>query len=186
VSPGSAISRFLRGSPLVAAVLYAVAVGLFVTGTYLAVGAMRDGVYSLEQATQTLEQLQSRDGRSAPAAASNPNRGNPLLDGPSLTVAGASLLQRVNAIIVGLGGSVQSSQVDAATLAKEDTVSLLINCELEQSGLQKLLFSLETSTPFVFVDQLDIQAPPASNVNDNRPIPLRVTMNISARWQGMK
>jgi general secretion pathway protein M len=186
VNIGSAISRFLRGSPLVAAVIYAVAVGLFVTATYLAVGTMLDSVYSLEQATQSLEQLQRTDGRSAPAAANNPNRGNPLLDGSSLTVAGASLLQRVSAVIAGLGGSMQSSQVDATTLAKEDTVSLLINCELEQAGLQKLLFNLETSMPFVFVDQLDIQASQGSNANDTRPAPLRVTMNISARWQGMK
>jgi general secretion pathway protein M len=186
VNIGSAISGFLRGSPLVAAVLYAVAVGLFATATYLAVSTMRDSVYSLEQAAQSLEQLQSTNGRSAPAAASNPNRGNPLLDGSSLTVAGASLLQRVNAVIVGLGGSMQSSQVDATTLAKEDSVSLLINCEMEQAALQKLLFNLETSTPFVFVDQLDIQASPASNENEKRPVLLRVTMNISARWQGMK
>jgi general secretion pathway protein M len=48
--------------------------------------------------------------------------------------------------------------------------------------LQKLLYDLETGMPFVFIDQLVVQAPVAG-VEASR---MRVLLAASAQWGGRK
>jgi general secretion pathway protein M len=181
----STITRFLGRSPLIAAVLYLVAIGLFLTAFSMAMLDITDQVRSAQQASETLAQLRSREGRAAPVQA-GATETNPFLEGTTLTVASAALLQRVSGAITGVGGSVQSSQVDITTGGKDGIVGLLINFELEQPALQKLLFDLETGSPMLFIDQIDIQAPQSTPASDDRASQLRVSLNASGRWRGPK
>jgi hypothetical protein len=70
--------------------------------------------------------------------------GTPFLEGPTVTVAGVTLLQRVASAVGNVGGTIQSSQVDVlGTQARDGLVGLVVSCEMEQSALQKLLYDLE-------------------------------------------
>ena len=57
----------------------------------------------------------------------------------------------------------ESSQLDVqGSQAKAGFVGMVANCELEQSALQAVLYDLEASMPFLFIDQLDIQTATAT------------------------
>src|SRR5580698_5599665 len=170
----STITRFLSRSPLVSAVLYLVAIGLFVVVSCMAILDITDQIGTARQSSEALEQLRSRQGHAAPVQADTTET-NPFLEGATLNVASSALLQRVSGAITAVGGSVQSSQVDITTGGKDGIVGLLINFELEQPALQKLLFDLETGSPLLFIDQLDIQTPQSGPANDASP--LRVSLN---------
>jgi general secretion pathway protein M len=113
--------------------------------------------------------------------------GTPFLEGPTVTVAGATLLQRVAAAVGNVGGTIQSSQVDIlGTQAKDGFVGLLVSCEMEQPALQKLLYDLEVGMPFLFVDQLDVQVPQTTAANEGGVGKIRVVLGVSGQWQGNK
>jgi general secretion pathway protein M len=181
----STITRLLGRSPLIAAVLYLAAIGLFVFVSSIAILDITDQVRTAQQTSEVLEQLRSREGRAAPVQASAVET-NPFLEGPTLNVASAGLLQRVSGAITAVGGSVQSSQVDITTGGKDGIVGLLINFELEQPALQKLLFDLETGSPLLIIDQIDIQTPQSTPASGDNAGQLRISLNASGRWRGPK
>ena len=111
--------------------------------------------------------------------------GSPLLEGATVTVGGANLLQRVAASISRLGGSILYTQVDLQGLqSKDGFVSVTVNCEVEQPALQKLLYDLEAGMPFLFVDQLVAQGPASPGTTPEGK--LRVLISVSGQWQGSK
>ena len=183
---GNALTRALTHSPLIAVVLYlAVATGLLAT-IGLAVASILDQQRALAQTTDLLDQLRGRKARGA-ASASVERPGTPFLEGPTVTVAGAALLQRVAAAVGNVGGTIQSSQVDVlGTQAKDGFVGLVVSCEMEQPALQKLLYDLEVGMPFLFVDQLDVQVPQTTATDEGGAGRIRVVLGVSGQWQGNK
>ena len=171
-------------SPIIAGAVYA---GLVVVLLLVAASSLIDLFSqraSVVAAAAMLEQLEGRkplsaDKRSADAGAPS---GSAFLEGATVTVAGAALLQRVAAAVTKAGGNVLSSQLDVqgGPNAKAGFVSMVANCELEQSALQSLLYDLEAGMPFLFVDQLDIQVPTAGEGK------LRFLLGVSGQWQGAK
>jgi general secretion pathway protein M len=186
MSAGNIVTRTLTQSPLIAVVLYlAVLIGL-VTASAVAIAGIFDHQRALAQTSDLLEQMRGRKPRST-AALSVDHPGTPFLEGPTVTVAGASLLQRVAAAIGNVGGTVQSSQVDVlGTQAKDGFVGLVVSCEMEQPALQKLLYDLEVGMPFLFIDQLDVQVPQTTSISDNNTGRIRVVLGVSGQWQGNK
>ena len=168
MSTGHPITRTLTRSPLIAVVLYVVVIGGLLAMAGMAVANILDHQRALARTSDLLDQLQGRRARGAgtsPLAAEHP--GTPFLEGPTVTVAGATLLQRVAAAVGNVGGTIQSSQVDVlGTQAKDGFVGLLVSCEMEQPALQKLLYDLEAGMPFLFVDQLDVQVPQTTSANE--------------------
>jgi general secretion pathway protein M len=132
-----------------------------------------------------LEQFEGRKasapgGRSAEAGMPS---GSAFLEGATVTVAGAALLQRVASAVTKLGGNVLSSQLDVqGTHAKAGFVSMVASCELDQPALQPLIYDLEAGMPFLFVDQLTVQAPTTSSGEGK----LRILLTVSGQWQGAK
>lgn len=185
---GHAISRMFSRSPLIAVVLYVGVVGALVATAGIAIAEIVDRGRALAQTSDLLDQLQGRKGRGAQVSAlTAERRGTPFLEGPTVTVAGATLLQRVAAAVSNVGGTIQSSQVDVlGTQGREGFVGLLVSCEMEQPSLQKLLYDLEVGMPFLFVDQLDVQVPQTTAANEAGAGRIRVVIGVSGQWQGSK
>jgi general secretion pathway protein M len=184
----NALARTLTRSPLIAVALYVAALCALLVTAGLAVAdiaGQRDG---LARTADLLDQLQGRKPRGGDAAAlAAEHPGTPFLEGPTVTVAGATLLQRVAAAVGNVGGTIQSSQVDVlGTQAKDGLVGLVVSCEMEQPALQKLLYDLEAGMPFLFVDQLDVQVPQTTAANENGSGRIRVVLGVSGQWQGSK
>jgi general secretion pathway protein M len=111
--------------------------------------------------------------------------GSPFLEGATVTVAGAALLQRVTAAVTKLGGSVLSSQVELqGTQSKAGFLTIIASCDIDQPGLQQLLYNLEAGMPFLFVDQLVVQTSTSLAASgDGR---LRILLAVSGQWRGSK
>ena len=141
---------------------------------------------ALAQTSDLLDQLRGRKPRS-PAQLSAEHPGTPFLEGPTVTVAGAALLQRVASAVGNAGGTIQSSQVDVQGVqAKDGLVGLVVSCEMDQPALQKVLYDLEAGMPFLFVDQLDVQVPQTTAKNEAGSGRVRVMLGVSGQWQGNK
>ena len=186
VMSGNIVTRTLTHSPLIAVVLYLAVLAGLVTMSALAITDVFDHQRALAQSSDLLDQLRGRKPRNA-GALSAEHPGTPFLEGPTVTVAGAALLQRVAAAVGNVGGTIQSSQVDVlGTQAKDGFVGLVVSCEMEQPSLQKLLYDLEVGMPFLFVDQLDVQVPQITAVNEGAVGKIRVVLGVSGQWQGSK
>jgi general secretion pathway protein M len=179
----AALRKLLTTSSIVAGSVYT---GLVLVLLALVVSSVVDllGQQAAVDASATmLEQLEGRKtpgGRSAEAAMPS---GSPFLEGATVTVAGAALLQRVAGAVTKLGGNVLSSQLDVqGTHAKAGFVSMVASCELDQPSLQPLIYDLEVGMPFLFIDQLAVQAPTTSSGEGK----LRILLTVSAQWQGAK
>jgi general secretion pathway protein M len=188
MSAQGTITRALTASPLVAVTLYAaVTAGLLL----LAGLSVADVLAHRQQLAQTSDLLDQLRGRKAGAGGGTlstaEHPGTPFLEGPTVTVAGANLLQRVAAAIGNVGGSVQSSQVDVTgAQTKDGFVGLIVSCELEQPALQKLLYDLEAGMPFLFVDQLDVQVPQTTAMSEAGTGRVKVILGVSGQWQAAK
>ena len=183
----TATLRRLLTTPLPAAALYlgAMILLLFVIGSSLTeVLSQRADVAA---SAAMLEQLEGRGpvaaGSQAPGVA-GPS-GSPLLEGATVTVAGAALLQHVTAAVTRFGGNVLSSQVDLqGTRSKSGFLTVIISCDIDQPSLQQLLYDVESGMPFLFVDQLMVQIP--ASLAESRDGKLRVLLAVSGQWQGAK
>nr|WP_306417075.1 type II secretion system protein GspM [Bradyrhizobium xenonodulans] len=188
IGSGNAVSRALAGSPLIAVTLYVAVTGGLLLMAGLSIADVIAHRQALAQTSDLLDQLRGRKGGAKNAAAAMAEHpGTPFLEGPTVTVAGANLLQRVAAAVGNVGGSVQSSQVDVSgAQVKDGFVGLVVSCELDQPALQKVLYDLEAGMPFLFVDQLDVQVPQATALNEAATGRVRVILGVSGQWQAGK
>jgi general secretion pathway protein M len=183
----SLLSRF----PTAAAIFYlGVVVSLGITA-WTAMAQIQDRRDEVADTAATLAQLEGRTPAATPRRRTGDGEplmaGSPLLEGATMTVGGANLLQRVATAIAKLGGTIQYTQVDLeGPQAKDGFVSVTVNCEVTQPALQQLLYDLEAGMPFLFIDQLVAQGP-ATQVaaTPGGPEPkLRVLISVSGQWQG--
>jgi general secretion pathway protein M len=150
----------LQRHPALGALGYGAIIVALVAMSWFSVAGVLDQRATLAASTDILASLQrhgtARHGSSDEAGAPH---GSPFISGQTMTVAGAELLQRVSGAIARVGGRVLSSQVDLhSAQSKPGFISVLVNCELDQPGLQHVLYDLEAGMPFLFVDHLEVQA----------------------------
>ena len=179
------IDRYLARYPGVATLAYGLVLVVFLFLAWSALADLYQRYADYAAASELLDQIEGR--RPMPASASARGgaapTGSPFLEGPTVTVAGASLQQRVTGAVSKVGGSVLSSQVDLeGTKAKQGYVSLVASCEVDQPALQQLLYDLEAGMPFLFIDQLVVQAPQAGTGEEGGR--MRVLLGVSGQWQG--
>ncbi|WP_245305418.1 MULTISPECIES: type II secretion system protein GspM [unclassified Bradyrhizobium] len=188
IGSGNAVVRTLTGSRPIAVTLYLAVTGGLLLMAGLSIADVFAHRQALAQTSDLLDQLRGRKGAAKNAAAALAEHpGTPFLEGPTVTVAGANLLQRVAAAVSNVGGSVQSSQVDVSgAQTKDGFVGLVVSCELEQPALQKVLYDLEAGMPFLFIDQLDVQVPQATALGDAATGRVRVILGVSGQWQAGK
>jgi general secretion pathway protein M len=182
------VEKTLARYPLAAAMLYAALVLLFVFTAVETVLDLSDRRDAARAAADILGQIEGRGpARSGPSGLSDVAvvAGSPYLEGATVTVAGAALLQRLAGAITRVGGSELSSQVDLqGNQSKAGFVTVTASCEVEATSLQPLLYDLEAGMPFLFVDQLVVQAPVGATSAPGGK--LRVLLSISGQWQGAK
>lgn len=124
---------------------------------------------------------QRRPGDGSPMAAAPP--GSPFLGGATVNVAGAALLQRVGGAVTKAGGTVLSSQVELQRADSRDGwIGLVVSCELPLPALQKLIYDVESGMPFVYIDQVAIQAATPGTDSERT----RVLLGVSAQWKSGK
>ena len=184
----NATIRFLSGSRLIAFAVGISLVVVFIATSWLSIATTLELKRSVAESGDLLDQLKGRRSRGAASRPGEPVRkGSPFLEGPTVTVAGASLLQRVAGAITQVGGNIQSSQVNVQGVqSKDGFVGLLISCEVEQPALQNLIYDIESGMPFLFIDQLDVQMPEAASSNQTAPARMRVMLGVSGQWQPSK
>jgi general secretion pathway protein M len=178
------VEKLLARFPLAAAILYGAVV---VVLAFTAIETALDLSDRRDAANAAADILGQIEGRNPARAAGLPDAvaGSPFLEGPTVTVAGAALLERVAGAIARVGGNVLSSQIDLqGDQSKAGFVTATASCEIEPVSLQPLLYDLEAGMPFLFVDQLVVQAPAGSaNAPGGK---LRILLAISGQWRGAK
>lgn len=184
---GVATLRNLLNQPIWAAAAFAAVVLLLL---YTTLSSLSDLLSQRSEVMASQTMLDQFEGRRPAAVHGEAGgvpapSGSPFLEGATVTVAGAALLQRVTAAVAKLNGSVLSSQVDLqGTEAKAGFLSVIASCEIDQPGLQQLLYDVEAGMPFLFIDQLVVQAPTSiSNTGEGK---LRVLLTVSGQWKGGK
>jgi general secretion pathway protein M len=174
--------------PLLAVIVYVAAAAVLLTLAWGGVADILERRQSIADATDLLAQLEGRKAsplNPAAAAGAQAPAGSPFIEGQSLTVAGAALLQRVAGAVTNVGGNVLSSQVDVqGAQAKDGFVSVIASCELDYAALQRLLYDLEAGMPFLFIEQLVAQSPTTSATPEGSR--MRLLIAVSGRWQGDK
>jgi general secretion pathway protein M len=178
------IEASLTRSPPVAAAIFA---GLILVFAIVSVNTLVDTYLRYADLAATADLLAQLEGRKPLASRNgalpqNDPTGSPYLEGATVTIAGAALLQRVANAVSRHGGNTLSSQLDVQpNPSNPGFVSILSSIEIGQSGLQELLYDLEAGMPFLFIGQLDVQAPESSGKTAGR---LRVLLGVSGKWQG--
>jgi general secretion pathway protein M len=185
------IQGYIARVPYGAAIGYVALVLLFAVMTLTSVTDVLDRRAAVAETADTLAQLEGRLPKRGGADAAGIT-GSPVLEGPTVTVAGAALLQRVAGAVTKVGGNILSSQVDLqGPQVKDGFISVTANCDVEQPALQDLLYNLESGMPFLFVDQLVVQAPtaaggPAGGAKAAETVRMHVLISVSGQWQAAK
>lgn len=181
----AALRKSFAASPILAAAAYA---GLVLALLFMVVTSIVDILDQRAAVASAAAMLDQLEGRSTAASGRRSAdvlmpSGSAFLEGATVTVAGAALLQRVAGAVTKLGGNVLSSQLDLqGTQSKAGFVSMVASCEIDQPALQPLIYDLEAGMPFLFVEQLAVQAPTSSSGEGK----LRILLAVSGQWQGMK
>ncbi len=180
------IRRLARHTAVAVACYVGCVVALTFT-TWAAVADIQERQAAIAAANDLLAQIEGRRnpaGDSGAAPGPIPT-GSPFLEGQTVTVAGAAILQRVASAVRRYGGNVLSSQVELeGTQSQGGLVGVTLSCELDQPELQRLLYDLEAGMPFLFVNQLAIQTGQGNAGAEGGR--LRVLLAVSGQWQGAK
>ena len=180
------LDKYLARYPAVATTVYFAVVVVLGIVAWMATSDLIDQRQAVAQAEDLLAQLErGREAAAVPASEADAPQGSPFLEGQTVTVAGAALLQRVAAAVTKVGGNILSSQVDVKEAQqKAGLVSMVASLEVAQPDLQKLLYDLEAGMPYLFIDQLSVQAP--DTVTRGEGGRLRVVLGVLGQWQGAK
>jgi general secretion pathway protein M len=187
MNSAATLRKSFAASPMLAAGTYAALVVALLFIVVSSIGEMLNQRAELASSAAMLEQLEGRrpaSARGQPADVSMPS-GSAFLEGATVTIAGAALIQRVAGAVTKFGGNVLSTQVELkGTQSKAGFINVLASCEVDQVGLQRLLYDIEAGMPFLFIDQLVIQAP--STISSSGTGKLRILLTVSGQWQGAK
>ena len=137
-----------------------------------------------EVLSQLEAHLKARDGRPksgavAPAAA--------FLSAPTQGLAGAQFEAYLQQTAAAQHATVISSGLDPTRHDdRPDSIRLQVTLDMNLEALQRMLYQLESGTPYVFVDSLSVQIPGTGAHRAVEDPLLRVTLGLRAIWQHVK
>jgi len=180
------IDRYLMRHPYFSAGIYVALVVVFCLMTLLLLADLVEQYRARNASLDTLAQLnqrvQSSSLKSGTTTESWPP-GSPFLEGQTVTIASAALLQRITTAIARFGGTIVSSEIEPQRAqSKDGYITAIATCELEQAALQQLLYDIEAGMPFLFVEQLAVEAPSPPSESGRT----RVRLGVSGLWPGAK
>jgi general secretion pathway protein M len=182
------LDRWFARHPSTAVLGYIGLLCALLAATWLAVTDILDRREAVRAASDLAAQLEGRpraQRKDESQAASPTPTGSPFLEGETITVAGAALLQRIASAVTRAGGNIQSSQVELqGPQANDNYVGLVVSCEVEQAAVQALLYDIESGMPFLFIEQLTLQTPQGGMAADSGR--MRVLLSVSGQWQGRR
>jgi len=109
--------------------------------------------------------------------------GSPFLEAQTETTASAALLQRITNAISEAGGNILSSEVDrSGARDKEGYQRVTATCDIDELGLQRLLYDLEANMPFLFIESLMVQS--RTSQGGNQSARLQAQVRVAGRWGG--
>jgi general secretion pathway protein M len=169
----------------VAATSYSIIVaGLLASAAWLALGLYDDSseVASLRERLRQLDQ-RAATGQRMLGPAMEAEAGSPLLEGATITLAGAALQQRMERAVARAGAELLSSQVELESpTGGPGFLSLSADIEMPKPALQALLYDIEAGMPYLFVDSLAVQSSAAAPENDRKGR-LHVALAVSGKWE---
>lgn len=169
--------------PSVAALVYAGLLLVLIAATTLPIKSVLDQWDEVAALTGTLRLLDAHS--MVPAHQDGEEvirKGSAFLEGPTVTVAGAVLLQRLGDVVTRHSGSMSSSQLDVqGPRANDGHISVTANFEVAEVALQSVLYELEAGMPYLFVDELVVEGNSSLATSGGK---LRVTITVSGQWQG--
>lgn len=173
-----------EGGPDLRAGLAALGYGVLVVGLLaVAAGTLADLAERRAEVATADDLLTRLQGRRVPAADADATwSGSPFVEGPTVTVAGANLMQRIADAVSRFEGRIMSSRVElqGAPLGP-GFIGVTANFEIGQDDLQRLLYDLEAGLPFLFLDQVAIQAVDRADAGAVR---LTVLLTAYGQWEG--
>jgi general secretion pathway protein M len=145
-----------------------------------------DAAQELAERQDLLARLEARAGMrpdardpSKPAAAP----AEAFLDAPTLGLAGADLQAYVARLADRHAALVSFGQQASAGEDALNIVRIEASLDIKLPALQVLLYQLETSTPYVFVESMTVRSTNAVPSGDAENQTLRVTLGLSAFWR---
>lgn len=179
------IEAVLARFPVAAVVGYFALIAVFVFVTIDGVLQIAQQREAVTAASEILNQIEVRDSVRRRTAATDVGApaGSPFLEGATASGAGAALLQRVAAATKRMNVNIQSSQVDLqGGRSTTGFITATSTFDIDSAKLQPLLYDLEAGMPFLFVDELVIQAPSGAAQGSK----LRVILGVSGQRQTPK
>ena len=171
-TPAKPKSAFGRLGPGLALAAY---VGLIVAGAWSIVSSWQDIEARRELVDTTRERVRRLAQQGAGATGPDPLPSDMPADGAylageRLSVASADLQRRVTGAVTRAGGTVLSSQLERQEAKDFATgVEVTVECDINQPGLQRLVYELETTAPFLFIDALSVKARNETRENEHDP-----------------
>lgn len=178
--------------PLIAAAAYGVVVVVLLAVTLGSVADLLARRSEVNAAAAVLDRLRGRPANGPGAEDENggPGTGSPFLEGPSLTVAGAALLQRLSEAVARSEGRLTSSRVELTDEALgADFVGVEASFDIQQAQLQGLIYDLEANQPFLFISRFAARAKVERSggreeTDEGQDKRLEITLTVYGRWRG--
>lgn len=109
------------------------------------------------------------------------------LDGQNETLAAAALQERLKSAVVQTGGRLNSTQVLTST-EKGQTRRVVVRGRMQVNiaALQRVLYTLESGSPYLFIDNLDVRpmVGPRSQETPDSDAPLDVNFDVYGYMRG--
>ena len=135
----------------------------------------REALLQLEARVQA-RNARPTSGAVAPAAA--------FLTAPTQGLAGAQFEAYLQQMAAAQHATVISSGIDPTRHEdRPDSIRLQATLDMNLEALQRMLYQLESGTPYVFVDSLSVQVPGSGARQAVEDPLLRVTLGLRAIWQ---
>ena len=185
------MSPTVRATPshaVLAAAAYVLALLATVAWGTISLTGQDDLRGEIEQKSRFLAELTRRAAAEAPApgSAGGSRQSGSSIAAPTETIAASELQKRILERVESVGGVVHSVQAEPVKDAAVDGLRRLVaqlSFDSSTTGLQRLLFDLETGAPFMFVDTLVVQPAAASAPGARAADKLRVNLSTTGYWR---
>jgi hypothetical protein len=150
-------------------------------GLYLVKGMVDAQALELEAKTTQIAALQRR--LTMPALPASADSGqNVFLNGANYALAANSLQQHIVQLVEQSGGKIVTVAVEtpAANAQTSRRVIVQVRADLDNDGLQSLLYGLEAGHPLVLVDSLNVNRSATQGKNDDSKRSPRLTVELRA------